>query len=165
MRFKSKLKKVGNKFDKLVKGIKDLNNEKVQVGHFKEQGRHSSGLTYAELMALHNNPQASGKDWPRRPVLDILVHEHRNLNDPEIRRILAKYSSKEPTPQNNEMLLEELGEFLRDEEKSIFGSSKLASNAPSTQEIKGRNDPLVDTGDLRDRVAYRTSKNKEIKEG
>jgi hypothetical protein len=40
--------------------------------------------------------------------------------------------------------------------QSIFGdTSKLASNAPSTIRKKGRNEPLVDTGTLKKKVAYR----------
>jgi hypothetical protein len=41
--------------------------------------------------------------------------------------------------------------------QSIFGdTSKLASNAPSTiRHKKGRNEPLIDTGTLKKKVAYR----------
>lgn len=165
MRLKVKVKKVGNKFEQLSRGIKDLNNESVQVGHFDEQGKHYSGLTYPELMAVHNNPVAHGLDWPPRPVLDILAHKNRKLDSPQIKRILKKYSRLEPSEINNAMLLDEIGQFLREEEKKIFGSGELAPNSPVTVAQKGSNNPLIDTGDLRNKTAYRTSKDKTIKEG
>lgn len=152
--------------DVLTKALKDLNGEGVEVGHFKDQGKHSnSELTYAELMAVHNNPQGHGLDWPARPVLDILEHQHRNLSAPEIKKLLKKYLENNPSEKNNEKLLEGLGEFLREEEKKIFGSAQLAANASSTVEKKGRNEPLVDSSELKNKTAYRTSKSKIIKEG
>lgn len=163
MALKVKVKKVGNKFDTLVKGIKDLNNENVQVGHFGNEKHPNSDLTYAELMAVHNNPVAHGLDWPPRPVLDILVANNRNLNDPKIKAALRKYSRLEPNPANNEMLLEELGKILAQKEKDIFGSSELAPNAPSTIAQKGRNEPLVDSSALKNKVSYKTSKSKTVK--
>lgn len=64
--------------------------------------------------------------------------------------------------RSNDKLLEELGRILRDKEKEIFGSSALAPNAVPP---KDRNEPLVASGELRSKVAYRASTNKQIKEG
>lgn len=165
MKLNIKVKKTGNMFEKLTKGISDLNNEKVQSGHFEEQGEHYSGHTYPELMALHHNPEGNGFDFPPRPVLDILFHRNENLDNPQIKTILNKYRKLEPNEANNKLLLEELGKYLVKQEKEIFGSSALAPNAQSTIDQKGKNSPLVDTGSLRDKVAYKTSKDKTIKEG
>jgi hypothetical protein len=39
--------------------------------------------------------------------------------------------------------------------REVFGSSKLKANAPSTIKKKGRNEPLVDSGEMRRRVNFR----------
>ena len=52
-----------------------------------------------------------------------------------------------------DIFLNELGEYIKKQEKEIFGSSLLAANSPS----KGANTPLVLTGDLKDKVAHRIS--------
>jgi hypothetical protein len=161
---KLKVKKKGNQLEKLVKNFHDLNGENVQVGHFASQGKHYSGYTYPELMALHHNPRTNGFDFPPRPVLDILFAKNLNLNSQGIKRILSQYRKMELNQNANKFLLDAIGKYLRNQEKRIFGSSDLAPNAESTAERKGKNSPLIDTGDLRRKVAYRTSKNKEIKE-
>lgn len=162
---KVRMKKVGNKLEKLTKAFHDLNGEFVEVGHFKEQGQHSdTDLTYAELMAIHHNPVGNGLNWPPRPVLDILFFKNKNLDSPEIKAILGRFRKKEPTPVNIAWLLKEIGQALGKKEKAIFGSGFLAPNSPITIAKKGRNSPLIDTGELRSKVAYRTSKDKNIKE-
>jgi hypothetical protein len=161
---KLKVKKKGNQLERLVKSLHGLNGETVQVGHFSEQGKHYSGYTYPELMALHHNPRANGFDFPPRPVLDILFAKNLNLDSQGIKRILSQYRKMELNENANNFLLDSIGKYLREQEKKIFGSSELAPNAESTQEQKGKNSPLIDTGDLRRKTAYRTSKNKEIKE-
>lgn len=161
----AKVKKVGNKTQKLAKGLADLGNQNIEVGHFREQGQHKdSGYTYAELMALHNNPTANGFDFPPRPVLDILFFRNRKLDDPKIRRIIERYSEVELTSAVIARMLDEIGHHLTEEGKKIFGSAALAPNSEGTIAQKGRNEPLVDTGSLKERTAYRTSKNKTIKE-
>lgn len=164
MTIKFKVKKTGNYFDKLVKGIKDLNGESVQIGHFGPEKHSDTDLTYAELMAIHHNPTANGLSWPPRPVLDILFAKNLNLDSPAIKKIIKKYNKMDPSDATNRMLLDELGEYFREEEKKIFGSSELAPNAPATIAQKGSNNPLIETGELREKTAYKTSKDNQVKE-
>lgn len=162
--FKTNLKRKDKKLNKLVGGIRNLAKEKVQIGHFESQGMHYSGYTYPQLMALQHNPIANGFNFPPRPVLDILFFRNERLDAPEINTILKKYSQGGPTPSNNKMLLDNLGKFLRRKEKEIFGSSVLPPNAPMTIKKKGRNSPLIDTRQLLNKVAYKTSVDKTVKE-
>lgn len=165
MAITASVKKTGKEFDKLVKGINDLNDEYVEAGHFDEQGTHYSGYTFPELMALHHNPEGNGFDAPPRPVLDILFHRFEKLDSLKIKRVLANYRKMAPTPSNNKKLLSELGRLLVREEKSIFGSDDLAPNADYTVRQKGFDAPLVDTSSLKRKVAHKTSKNKKVEEG
>jgi hypothetical protein len=48
-----------------------------------------------------------------------------------------------------------IGHRMVEDIRKVFGSSKLKANAPSTIKKKGRNEPLVDSGEMRRRVNFR----------
>lgn len=151
----------GNQLEKLLQRVKQLNGENVKVGHFKRQGLHNSGMTYPQLMAIHHsgNPE---KNLPARPVLDILFFRNRRLTDTAIKLAFKQWGRRKITNSSNAELLDDLGKYFRSAEKEIFGSSALAPNAVPP---KDSNNPLILKGDLRSKVAYRTSIDKQIKEG
>ena len=67
-----------------------------------------------------------------------------------------------------EILLDTIGKYLQEEEKKAFGKISIftpATTYPKQVGAAGPEAPLVDTGNLRDKVARRTSKSKIIKEG
>lgn len=158
-----KLKKVGNSFEKLLAPILSLENEKVEVGHFQEQGEHYSGYTYPELMKIHHYGMdpTGGVEIPPRPVLDYLFFNNMDLQDPKIKRVMRAWGRREPSEQSNAQLLEDLGKILAKKEKEIFGKTPpLIPNAPG----KNPSNPLILTGDLSERTAHRNTKSKTIKE-
>lgn len=164
MSLKVKVKKRGNQLQSLVKKLHQIDGETVKVGHFKSQGTHPSGFTYAELMAIHHNGgNPSGKaPLPPRPVLDLLFFKNAKLTDPKIKMAIKSWGNRPLSTSSNDKLLEDIGRILRDKEKAIFGSSSLAPNAVPP---KDRNSPLVDTGDLKSKTAYMVSTNKIVQEG
>jgi hypothetical protein len=118
-------------------------------------------MTYPELMALHHtgNPE---RNLPPRPVLAILFFRYRKLKAPAIRRAFKAWSKRKSGDISDKILLNDIGEFLREEEKKIFGSPSLAPNAVPP---KAFNNPLILTGDLKSKVAYKTSLDRQVKEG
>ena len=158
------VQKRGNRLQELTKQFHKIDGESVEVGHFEKQGKHPSGFTYAELMAIHHNgSNPSGTaPVPPRPVLDLLFFRNQNLSDPAFKQAFKEWRGRTLSARSNDILLEDIGRILRDKEKEIFGSSALAPNAVPP---KDRNEPLVATGDLKSKVAYKISTNKQIKEG
>jgi hypothetical protein len=158
-----KVKKVGNHLQKLAQQFHKIDGESVEVGHFKSQGKHSSGYTYAELMLIHHNGgNPTGTNYlPPRPVLDLLFFNNQNLGDPKFKSVFTAWSRRTLSKGSNAILLQDIGAVLRDKEKAIFGSAALAPNAVPP---KSRNSPLVATGDLRSKVAYKTSIGNKVKE-
>ena len=158
-----KVQKNRNRLQELVKGLQKLDKDFVEVGHFKEQGTHYSGFSYPKLMEIHHNGgnTAGSSPLPPRPVLDILFFRNRNLTDMMFKRAFKAWGGRTLGTRSNGILLEDLGKVLQDKERKIFGSSDLAPNAVPP---KNRNEPLVATGDLRSKVAYRTSTSRKIKE-
>ncbi len=155
-----KVIKKGNTLEKLAQGLLKFNGEGGKVGHFSSQGIHHSGHTYPQLMSKHNtgNPEIK---LPTRPVLDILFARHRRLNKPPIKSAIRAWFKRKLSEGSDNKLLNDIGAYLREEEKRIFGSASLAPNAVPP---KAFNNPLIDTGDLRAKVAYKTSKNEQVKE-
>lgn len=152
-----KIKKKGKDMEKLLRQLHSFTQQTIQAGHFKEQGEHHSGMSYPELMALHHAAQANGMNFPDRPVLDILFHSRDVFNKPEAANILRRYKDSKVSAGSDKAFLEDLGQYLVSKEKEVFGSGELAPT-------KAGNPPLVDTGDLRDRTAYKTSIDGQVKE-
>lgn len=155
--------KKGSGFEKLVKQFHRIDGESVEVGHFKSQNKHPSGFSYPELMAIHHNGgnPSGNAPLPPRPVLDLLFFKNQNLSDPAFKAAFRAWGKRTLSDRSNDILLEDIGKILQKKEKAIFGSAALAPNAVPP---KDRNDPLVNTGKLRDKVAYKTSTSKQVKE-
>ena len=155
---KARIVKKGNQTDKL---LKELNQQtKVHVGHYNDQGEHYSGMTYPDLMKLHHNGTGAGRgEIPARPVLDILAFRVNN----NIRKVFFGVSNvfKKGTYSANVIkYLTKVGSVLKGMERDVFGdTSALTSNRPKTVSLKqGRDQPLVDTEDLRNKIEVRIKK-------
>ncbi len=161
---KTRVRRRGKEANRIATQLNSLNNASVSVGHYQEQGKHHSGFSYPELMAIHHNGgnPSGNAPLPPRPVLDILKFRNQKLSDPLFKKAVKAWGMRTPSPSSNAILLDEIGKILRAKEKAIFGSSALAPNAVPP---KSSNTPLVDTGQLRSKVAYRTSISKQVKEG
>lgn len=167
MKLKLKLKKKGNKLEKLGKNLKKLNNESVEVGHFASQGKHSTtDLTYVELMAIAN----LGLNGPPRRVLTLLKHKERKLDDSQYNTLMQAWGKSNYGNAANKRLLEGFGSAMAMKEKALFGRvapATMPANSPTTKKkvgVMGKNAPLVDTGELKSKVAYKTSLGKTVKE-
>jgi hypothetical protein len=169
MAIEVKLKKVGNSFEKLLQPILNLERENVEVGHFQEQGQHYSGFTYPELMALHHyghEAKNGAGEKPPRPLLDHVFFSNYRLNDPAFRSAFNAWSRRMPSEASNSKLLDDIGKIIATKEKNMFGKSPplapMAGNIMKEEQQEG-NDPLIDTGSLRDAVSFKTSKNKTLR--
>lgn len=139
-----------------VAALTAIHNEKVYIGHFSENGIHEdSGMTYAELMALHHvgGDMGVGLPVPPRPLLDFLFMHNIQLKDKGIRSAIDTWLKKGPTEDSNKQLLDNIGKIIGRKEIAMFGQSPpFAPN--SIRHPKGRNEPLVDEGDLRSATSY-----------
>lgn len=141
------------------KKLTSISGEGVEVGHFQEQGEHYSGYTFVELMYYHHTGSDPRGDQPvqPRPVLNFL-RAFLNLSDPKYNRAIRNWFKRPPSSASHGKLLADIGALISEEEKAIFGNSALLT-------VTDNPTPLVDTGDLRDKVAYKTSVNKVVVEG
>lgn len=160
---KTSLRRGKGNYTKALERLKEIRKDKVEVGHFEEQGEHHSGLTYVELMAYHHrgNPE---QNLPARPVLDILRFRLRNLENPRIKSIAREWLTNINRQGSTEQMLLQLAKVIAKEEQKIFGdTSALIRNSPLTIALKGSNNPLIERGDLKEAVSYRTSRNPSLR--
>ena len=147
--------KKGKDTEKLLRSFANLASKSLRVGHFEADGKHYSGMSYPDLMELHHTGTGTGSgEIPPRPILDLLsyrIFNTRGIRDLVVKREINKLL-KNPEKIS---LLNVVGEQIVKIEKSLFGSGgPLLANSPYTIALKGRDDPLVDSGTLRDKVRY-----------
>ena len=160
------MKKKNNKLQKLRKRVNNLNDEKVEIGHFQEQGKHSgSDLPYPDLMAIHHF--GLGGQLPRQ-LLTLLVLQNRKLTDPKFDALMKVWANSRLFQTDNEKLLSGFGKVFVKKEKELFGKAQ-GNLMPPTQSkkrvgVEGPHAPLVDTGELKSKVAFKTSIKNQVEE-
>lgn len=166
---KLKVKKQGKKLEKLRNNIRGLHKQNVKVGHFRKQGMHSTApYSYPTLMLkLHvGGSFFSNTPLPPRPLLTLLWAKNLRLKDASFRQAILAWAKRPQTQNSNIKLLNDMGATLTRKGKALFGKTPpLAPNAPLTIKKKGRNSPLVDTGELRDKFSYMNSIDKTLRSG
>lgn len=155
-----KVKRVGKGLNAIVDQLSKLQGQSIEVGHFKEQGLHKSGFSFPELMAFHHNggtPTGDAYVVPR-PLLDLFFEKHRHsmFNDRVIKAAFTRWKKRTPSEESNKKLLADIGRRIAKLEKDAFGD-------PSLLPVTNNPTPLVDTGELRNAVAFRTSLDKRIR--
>lgn len=154
----------GKTLSKILRSVKALNNQKVEVGHFRSQGMHYSGMTYPELLLFWfvgvEEPGIAGRI--RQDVRSQFVFQYFNSNrvnhDPLIKAAIGDWSKNAMIRSNPTKFLDTVGKILRDEYETTF-------NVRQGPFMNGTVTPLFETGELAGTTAYRTSKSKTVKEG
>ena len=146
-----------NTTSQILKALAELETSCVEVGHFESQGNHSTAIkpdgspySYVELMYFHHTGDAGSRP-PRQP-LTILKHQNRDLGKYNWMRSAVKTSVKDIlTKSVIQQSLNKIGRNLAKLEKDIFGDPVLLIGTANNP------DPLIDTGELRSKVTYKTS--------
>ncbi|AHK11558.1 hypothetical protein S140_151 [Shewanella sp. phage 1/40] len=159
-----KVKLKNNHIPNLMKRFKSLHKKKFEVGYFPENGVHPSGLTFTGLFAIQSFGSRSA-NIPARPVLDQEFMTYTPLNTnallkSQLKLYFSGISSKTPVISSNKLLANVAGDYVQKVRAGFGDTTRLTSNAPSTQEQKATygvsppNNPLVWTGVLRDNLSY-----------
>ena len=163
MTAKIERKKGSKDLERLLKSVKDLHREKVEVGHFQSQGLHYSGMTYPELLqfwAIGVAKEGTGgriRQDVRAQFSFKFMNTKRVAKDPVLKAALSKWAKNADKGIPTASLLDEVGNRLRQEYRTFF-------NVIASPHMKGTATPLFETGELAESTAYRTSKDRSIKE-
>lgn len=139
--------------EKFIKKLQKTRSESVSTGYYGSQGNHSEyEMSYVELMQIHEYGQ---QGIPPRPVQMHTRHYMQDTYRQGWSLEIKKYISGK---QSLDGSLHAIGIEATGYAKGLFGKSPpLTPNAQSTITEKGFNEPLVDTGELRDKWAYKTT--------
>lgn len=149
-----KIKRKTKVVENLTKRIKALKNAKVQSGYFEDSGTHEeSGMSFAELMQLHEAPP-SGYRFPPRPVR--LLTSKKAVSIKVWETYIGNYLHGKYEVKN---ALNHIGVEVTEIAHDIFGDNiMLAPNTKTTKDLKGGKDtPLVDSGSLRDAWTWKVT--------
>ena len=130
-----------------------MTNKFVTVGMHEDSGLHGDdGITNAQLGATLHYGTDNG-NIPPRPFLDVGVASGNQ-------DYLALIADGLEDGLQPDMILEQIGSVAASKVQEYMRDLKTPPNAPSTVERKGANNPLIDTGALRQSVTYKVQATK-----
>jgi hypothetical protein len=136
-----------NAFADLRKAMHDLARYSVEAGWSLEMGASPESVKKAAI----NTFGAPSANIPARDVMTPLFDGlDGTIRAQQIDALTAVYQGRSPVPA-----LERLAEIIEAKLKADIDGFTSPGNAPSTIADKGRDDPLVDTGQMRDEAAAR----------
>ena len=106
---------------------------------------HPSGMTAGELAEILIRGTRDGR-IPPRDFMRVAADEIEVIARPRLRAIARKLLRGEDPSRE----LDKLSDAAREAVVRAIDTFHMPENAPSTQRAKGRDDPLVDLGNLRD---------------
>lgn len=167
-------KKDDRKARGLLKFLTELDNQYAQAGYFDSQGVHSGerntqGLSYAELMKIHEDGVSSMK-IPPRPIFSMtftgsekeIVRESLQIFKRDLDGVArTRYRSPKGT-------LNAVGMVIKEHLHRMFGSAQLEENLywwRTSKSLKGSSTrPMIETGELRDKLAFANTIDNKVKE-
>lgn len=154
-----------NNINNLILRLRELQKQSAQIGYFAESGIHPSGLSFANLYAIHAF-SAPSVNIPRRDPLGDTFEIWEPLNkDIKLKMDLKTYfsniKSKTPRIKAQQIMENLMGRYVV-KVRDVFGDTgKLESNSAFTQWLKELagvnppNNPLVWTSSLKNNLSYK----------
>ncbi len=139
----------------VIKSVSDLGNLRIMAGWVHPGQKHGdTKLTMAQLAYVMEYGAKVGKRTyiPPRPMLRMTGRLKRK-SWAKLAGKLTKSVLEEKVNAADAPTI--LGQTIADDIKGVMNASLLFTpNAPSTVRKKGKNTPLIDTGELRDAVDF-----------
>ena len=158
---KAKVIRKKGKIEKLLKNLNSLSANNLQIGHFEDGKNHGdSDITSVELLQLWA-AGATSSGVIKNPLASFTFTQMSNkglLRNPKVKLIYEKWSKNLLREGASEAFLMDMGKVLREEYSEVFGRAGLFM--PVTE---GTSTPLLDTGELRSKTAYKSSYNNQVK--
>lgn len=149
------LKGSGNyDFDQLEAKRASVSNSKSKS---KQSHSSSRNVTLVEIGAI-NEFGSPKESIPERSFLRSTVKEHKDKYRLKFKIISEKIIKK---PQDFKILMGKLGQIAEDDVKAKIRDLREPPNSPKTIKLKGSDNPLIDTGQLRQAIRFILTKHKK----
>ncbi len=153
---KHKLITKKNNIPKLMKRVKELINKTTEVGYFSSQPNHSeSGIGYAQMAAWLEYGTKKTRAYPLfHRTVEFFEHPSKSNI---IKNSLKGYFNSLDSNKQYTIILNSIGKGYAEIIQAGMGKPGRVgnSNTQSTIDIKGRNEPWIDTGELKQNISYR----------
>lgn len=140
------------KLRKLEKKLSRLTAKKVKVG-IVEDSTHSSGISMAELAAIHQFG-APGAGIPARDFLRAPIQDRKAE---QIRVTAAVAKAIVAGAMSIDRGLDIIGIWGEATVKAAIRDGISPANRPATIAAKGSSTPLIDTGELHDAISHKVT--------
>ena len=137
-------------FNRIMRDLQKLYGMEVVAGMLKDSGKASNGASYVDIATWDEH--GTGR-IPSRPFIRISADTNKQswekLAQQCVNNVIDGGSPRDAAQVVGHRMVEDI--------RKVFGdTSMLKANAPSTiKKKKGRNEPLVDSGEMRRRVNFR----------
>ncbi len=136
--------------EKFIQKLKRKNTYLV-AGFFEpEQATIATTLEYGTAFSAPSNKGATEVIIPPRPFMQRTIDEHQAEWVEKTAKLAKKFHF------NMQKVFEAMGEVVTNDLRKVMQSGDFTPNAPATLKQKQGTIPLIDTGDLRDSIAYDT---------
>ena len=135
-------------YNRIMRDLQKLYGMEVVAGMLRDSGKASNGASYVDIATW--NEYGTGH-IPSRPFIRISADTNKaaweKLAQQCVNNVIDGDSPRDAAQVVGHRMVEDI--------RKVFGSSELKANAPSTIAKKGRNEPLVYSGEMRRRVNFR----------
>ena len=136
-------------YNRIMRDLQKLDGMEIVAGMLKDSGKASNGASYVDIATWN---EYGTRRIPSRPFIRISADTNKaawsKIAQQAVNDVIDGDSPREAAKVIGHRMVEDI--------RKVFGdTSKLKDNAPSTIAKKGRNEPLVDSGEMRKRVNFR----------
>lgn len=135
-------------YNRIMRDLQKLDGMGVVAGMLKDSGKASNGASYVDIATWN---EYGTKRIPSRPFIRISADTNKQAWAKMAQQCVNDVIDGDSPIEAAKVVGHRMVEDIR----KVFGdTSKLKDNAPSTIKKKGRNEPLVDSGEMRRRVNF-----------
>lgn len=135
-------------YNRIMRDLQKLYGMEVVAGMLRDSGKAENGASYVDIAAWN---EYGTSRIPSRPFIRISADTNKaawaKMAQQCVNDVIDGDSPRDAAQVVGHRMVEDI--------RKVFGSSELKANAPSTVKKKGRNEPLVDSGEMRRRVNFR----------
>lgn len=136
-------------YKSIIRDLQKLDGLEVVAGMLRDSGKASNGASYVDV-AMWN--EYGTRRIPSRPFIRISADTNKKAWE----KLAGQCVNDVIDGDSPHEVAKVLGHRMVEDIRKVFGdTSKLRDNAKSTIAKKGRNEPLVDSGEMRKRVNFR----------
>ena len=135
-------------FNRIMRDLQKLDGMEVVAGMLRDSGKASNGASYVDIATWN---EYGTRRIPSRPFIRISA----DTNKAAWGRLAQRCVNDVINGDSPRDAAQVVGRRMVEDIREVFGSSQLKANASSTIARKGRNEPLVYSGEMRRRVNFR----------